>query len=216
MGYGGRQNPVARTLRFQNEDDSSSGGGEEEAEEEEEEEEDEAPHAAHEQESIAEGTSPSEADISGSDDEQPGLIYIPIQQQQQQQQQQPQQQQRQENEEAAALSEDEESESMIRVVSSSDEEDENARIPHRLLVTLNQYTEPRQAVEAVIMSNDPQPSGNAERPRAGTLHNFYTSRARRSESSFHNLEDGNRLVWNSFDETNPLDRRVNECKFFYS
>ena len=76
-----------------------------------------------------------------------------------------------------------------------------------MLVTLNQYTEPRQAVEAAIMST--------ERSRAGTLHNFYTSRARRSESSFHNLEDGNRLVWNRFDETNPLDRRVNECKFFF-
>ena len=55
---------------------------------------------------------------------------------------------------------------MIRVYSSSDEEDENTRIPQRLLVTLSQYTEPRNAVERAIMSENP-PAERKSRAAAG-------------------------------------------------
>ena len=88
----------------------------------------------------------------------------------------------------------------------------------RLNLVLNQYREPRVAVETAIMSEDPQPStsGNVGQPRARMLHNIYSTRAPPSERSFHNIEDSNRLVWNSFDETSPLDRRVNESKNLFN
>ena len=102
---------------------------------------------------------------------------------------------------------------MIRI-DSSDEEDNDKALTRRLNMVLNQYREPRDAVERAIMSDDPHPStsGNVGQPRAGMLHNFYSTRAQPTERSFHNIEDSYRLVWNSFDETSPLDRRVIECK----
>ena len=57
---------------------------------------------------------------------------------------------------------------MIRVDSSSDKEDNNAGLMRRLNLVLNQYREPRVAVERAIMSEDPQlsTSGNVGQPRA--------------------------------------------------
>ena len=183
MNYSGCENPVAYQLEYESENEAV--------------------------------TSPSEPDISSSEGEQ--------QQQQQLIQQLIQQQQEQQqiihaaNEEddrrSNILESDNESESMIRI-DSSDEEDNDTVLMHRLNLVLNQYREPRVAVERAIMSEDPQPStsGNVGQRRAGMLHNFYSTRAPPSERSFHNIEDSYRLVWNSFDETSPLDRRVNECK----
>ena len=48
--------------------------------------------------------------------------------------------------------------------------------------------------------------------RSISLFNFYIRRASARERRFHRVINGNHLTYNSFDEVNITDRRVNECK----
>lgn len=85
----------------------------------------------------------------------------------------------------------------------SSSEDEAQR---SLLTAMRDYVEPRapllQLMSETFRSGD---TSNAE-----AIASFYSRQTGARERENHRIEDGNRLVYESFDERNLVDRRVNE------
>ena len=80
--------------------------------------------------------------------------------------------------------------------------------------TAVQCNEPRAAVERVLLSDPPVDATDDRQSRFRMLHDFYTREPPVVEKSFHNRENGSRIVWNSFNSGSSLNGGVNECKFF--
>lgn len=89
--------------------------------------------------------------------------------------------------------------------SSSDEENN----PHRdLLVATRNFVEPRVPVLQLI--RETLEAGDST--DAAALASFYSRQTTPRERESHRIEDSTRLVYESFDENNIVDRRVNEGK----
>lgn len=90
---------------------------------------------------------------------------------------------------------------------SSSENEESAQ--HRqLLTTMRNFTEPRAPLLRAITGR----IGEGDIVSGGAIAAFYSRRATARERENHRIEDGHRLVYERFDESNILDRRVNEGK----
>lgn len=91
------------------------------------------------------------------------------------------------------------------LASSSENEGTTAR--RELFTIARNFSEPRPAVLSVIAERN-----EVDSSVGSAIVRFYTRRSTPQEREGHRIEDGNRLVYERFDETDLLDRRVNEGK----